>query len=540
MADRLRRAIYHEKASISWIHALNSLLQQPLFTATDLASIAQNLDAMEQSYDENHRGRSTNMDDSGFFSIQVLENALQVWGLTLVRWRSQEMRPYLDKPYTQLAFILNLELHWFTLRRFGPAEADVTRDPGEGHWFNLNSFLEEPEWVSKTYLGMVLQQAETEGYSVFVVSQIDPMAPLALTRTTADEIAASIPDITSGGRHLSTSRTASKASTSAANDWGVSGAEDEDMELQAALFASVMGESTQSSTALEPARPAPRQGTSDEWDINTSSFFGSSRMASSAAESSVEASARRAREELARFQEEQMRALDERTDSDDMIASVLGRRRNVASETIAAEPRTRQRRQQQDEEEEEMIRRAIEASKREAQENGQGDDSEEEPMSFDDDENAYDEEHEEREQLERLMQERRKRQREQEEQERIRRGFVDAEDDFGHFGANAEHLVNRTYDDEDAELQAALKASLEGGTESLAIPSPPKPVRAPTQQESKETPAASASQTAPRKPDSDEEDSDSDDEPETEQEAPPKPLTAEELRKARLARFGGA
>ena len=75
------------------------------------------------------------------------------------------MQPYLDTPYKQLGFILNLELHWFALRRFGPAQADATRDPGEGHWFNLNSFLSEPEWVSKTYLGMVLQQAELEGES---------------------------------------------------------------------------------------------------------------------------------------------------------------------------------------------------------------------------------------------------------------------------------------------------------------------------------------------------------------------------------------
>lgn len=73
------------------------------------------------------------------------------------------MKEFQDRPYTRLAFILNLEQHWFTLRRFGPANADASLDHGDGHWFNLNSFLPEPEWVSKTYLGMVLQQAETEG-----------------------------------------------------------------------------------------------------------------------------------------------------------------------------------------------------------------------------------------------------------------------------------------------------------------------------------------------------------------------------------------
>ena len=64
---------------------------------------------------------------------------------------------------TQLGFILNLQQHWFTLRRFGNASADINQDEGNGHWFNLNSFLPKPEWVGKLYLGMVLQQAETEG-----------------------------------------------------------------------------------------------------------------------------------------------------------------------------------------------------------------------------------------------------------------------------------------------------------------------------------------------------------------------------------------
>jgi ataxin-3 len=63
----------------------------------------------------------------------------------------------------QLAFVLNLEQHWLTLRRFGNLSANIEADEGNGHWFNLNSFLDTPQWVSKTYLGMVLQQMEEEG-----------------------------------------------------------------------------------------------------------------------------------------------------------------------------------------------------------------------------------------------------------------------------------------------------------------------------------------------------------------------------------------
>lgn len=66
----------------------------------------------------------------------------------------------------QTGFILHLAQHWFPLRRFAP-------NPPHGaaikRWYNLNSFLQQPEWISPTYLKMVLTQAEQEGYSVFVV-----------------------------------------------------------------------------------------------------------------------------------------------------------------------------------------------------------------------------------------------------------------------------------------------------------------------------------------------------------------------------------
>lgn len=69
-----------------------------------------------------------------------------------------EHRPRSPKPFlsTQQAFVLNLNQHWFTMRRFG-------QPGGNGHWFNLNSSFEYPERVGEMYLGMVLQQAEAEG-----------------------------------------------------------------------------------------------------------------------------------------------------------------------------------------------------------------------------------------------------------------------------------------------------------------------------------------------------------------------------------------
>ncbi|BEJ13536.1 hypothetical protein CspHIS471_0307100 [Cutaneotrichosporon sp. HIS471] len=157
--------IFHERqepgSQLCAQHCLNNLLQQSVYSEFDLADVARKLDEQENAarYAGHPDASSYNYDDTGFFSISVLEKAMQVWDLTLVRWRGEAMRPYQDEPEEQAAFILNLDSHWFAIRRFG----SYTR------WYNLNSFLERPEWISPTYLHMVLKQAEDEGYSVFVI-----------------------------------------------------------------------------------------------------------------------------------------------------------------------------------------------------------------------------------------------------------------------------------------------------------------------------------------------------------------------------------
>lgn len=91
-------SIFHEKqeGQLCAQHALNALLQGPYFTAVDLASIASSLDEDEkrsmaeggmdskeyQDYVSDFK--SNNMDDSGFFSVQVMSKALGVWQLEMI------------------------------------------------------------------------------------------------------------------------------------------------------------------------------------------------------------------------------------------------------------------------------------------------------------------------------------------------------------------------------------------------------------------------------------------------------------------------
>lgn len=134
----------------------------------ELSSIAHQLDEEErlrmaeggvtsEDYRTFLQQPSGNMDDSGFFSIQVISNALKVWGLELILFNSPEYQRLRIDPINERSFICNYKEHWFTVRKLGK------------QWFNLNSLLTGPELISDTYLALFLAQLQQEGYSIFVV-----------------------------------------------------------------------------------------------------------------------------------------------------------------------------------------------------------------------------------------------------------------------------------------------------------------------------------------------------------------------------------
>jgi Josephin len=52
------------------------------------------------------------MDDTGFFSSQVIDQALNTLDLKLVHWKSREMRPFRDRPESVAAFLITLSMYW--------------------------------------------------------------------------------------------------------------------------------------------------------------------------------------------------------------------------------------------------------------------------------------------------------------------------------------------------------------------------------------------------------------------------------------------
>ncbi|PNI84795.1 ATXN3 isoform 48, partial [Pan troglodytes] len=119
-----------QEGSLCAQHCLNNLLQGEYFSPVELSSIAHQLDEEErmrmaeggvtsEDYRTFLQQPSGNMDDSGFFSIQVISNALKVWGLELILFNSPEYQRLRIDPINERSFICNYKEHWFTVRKLG-------------------------------------------------------------------------------------------------------------------------------------------------------------------------------------------------------------------------------------------------------------------------------------------------------------------------------------------------------------------------------------------------------------------------------------
>uniref|UniRef100_A0A0X3P884 ubiquitinyl hydrolase 1 n=1 Tax=Schistocephalus solidus TaxID=70667 RepID=A0A0X3P884_SCHSO len=156
--------IYHEKQQGFFCaqHCLNNLLQGQYFTAGDLADIAHQLDVQERAaLGQTPSGTSClNSDATGFFSVQVIIQALRNLGLEVVPLlrKCPEAEAAREDPTQQVAFICHFMQHWFTIRKLGY------------QWFDLNSMLSRPKLISDTYLSLYLAQLRQEGNSIYFVT----------------------------------------------------------------------------------------------------------------------------------------------------------------------------------------------------------------------------------------------------------------------------------------------------------------------------------------------------------------------------------
>lgn len=163
-------------------------MQGSYFTAVDLSKLAQDLDDEERirmsengldsrEYRDFISQPSGNMDDTGYFSIQVISRALETFGLELIPLNSTDERAQRARsdPTTVQAFIFNMESHWFCVRRF------------HTQWFDLNSLLNKPRYMSSLYLTEYLRQMKEDGYSIFIVSGVFPACVADLSPPHYDE-----------------------------------------------------------------------------------------------------------------------------------------------------------------------------------------------------------------------------------------------------------------------------------------------------------------------------------------------------------------
>jgi Josephin len=151
-------SIFHERQldACCGLHCLNNLVQKSFFDVIVLATIAEELDRQEESLGMRVGLRSANVDESGNFSFNVLELALQrcPYPIHLASWSSKEDKD--NDPTAQQAFVVNREDHWFTIRKIAH------------RWWNLNSLSDLPQPITDFYLTAFLGQLRQEGYSIFI------------------------------------------------------------------------------------------------------------------------------------------------------------------------------------------------------------------------------------------------------------------------------------------------------------------------------------------------------------------------------------
>jgi ataxin-3 len=251
---------------------MNNLSQAAVFSYSQLAAVAHQLDQLELKYlaqsdkndgsldynNKDYRERlkmgSQNVDGAGNYSIQVLKSALQQeYGLTLPHYSQQDLLDGSQDITDFQGFLCHKSDHWFAIRKIG------------GRFWNLNSMSDIPVPISHFKLATEMQAWGSQGYTIFCVPTGLPAGGAKPPKGSVTNSATShwhkMSDLLRGqstqkdpwenvgsGMRLDGASTATSAAPSSANDFTtastVSGLSEEE-QLQLALQAS-----------LEPTVPA--------------------------------------------------------------------------------------------------------------------------------------------------------------------------------------------------------------------------------------------------------------------------------------------
>ncbi len=188
--------VYFEKQGgdrLCGVHCLNSLLQGPIFTQSDLNKFAAELDKEESSLlvseqknpqprsmtisSLSNRPQSHNVDDTGNFSLGVLEKALKSkYGLVVENAARRDIIQSISRDGFEAhdGFVIHLRDHWFSARAIPNPSY-----PGVREWYFLDSLKNGPQPVTENDLWGTIQGLIQSGNNVFTVSGGSLPLPIA-------------------------------------------------------------------------------------------------------------------------------------------------------------------------------------------------------------------------------------------------------------------------------------------------------------------------------------------------------------------------
>lgn len=160
------------KNQMCGLHCINSLLQGPFFEPDMLKDIAVHLDEEEAKLmgidPKKKHYKSVNYDRDGNYNIQVITEALKIYGVEIQPKKKEDLDKILNSSPSDIdlqGFILNSTSHWIALRKIN------------GLWFNLNSTNPSPgpQIVSDFYLSAFIDETYNYGFTHFQVIGLNPV-----------------------------------------------------------------------------------------------------------------------------------------------------------------------------------------------------------------------------------------------------------------------------------------------------------------------------------------------------------------------------